>query len=67
MDRRVTPPKRVTSLTRGPSTSMHTGPNLGQGSCLGWIHLQQTRMDVAFAGWKFLLYLSLKTTKHFNG
>ena len=33
---------------------------------LGWIHLQHTRIAVAFACWDFLLFLGLKTIKTSN-
>ena len=33
----------------------------------GWIHLQHTRIAVAFARWHFLLFLSLKTIKNASG
>ena len=32
----------------------------------GWIHLQHTRIAVAFACWNFLLFLGLKTIKTFK-
>ena len=33
---------------------------------LGWIHMQHTRIAVAFACWDFLLFLGLKTIKTSN-